>query len=87
MRIIDAYEMISDKIDRWAAKNFYDSFVVIIMLNGQKRNELLLLDSDIKFYWENDWWEGEENVELIGFIPITMITQYIPFCEDETTTC
>jgi hypothetical protein len=23
------------------------------------------------FYWEKDWWEGEEDIELIDFFPVS----------------
>ena len=28
------------------------------------------------YEWNNDWWEGQENVEILGYIPISKI--FIP---------
>ena len=38
-------------------------------------NELLLFrsfdhDEDERYEWQNDWWEGQEEIELLGFIRI-----------------
>ena len=33
-------------------------------------NVLLCLDGDLNYYWLNDWYEGQEFVEVKGFIPI-----------------
>lgn len=35
-------------------------------------NELLTLNEDDPFYfiWDNDWWEGEKFVEILGYISI-----------------
>ena len=32
-------------------------------------NELLLIDENMDYYWENDWYEGGE-VELLGFVNV-----------------
>lgn len=39
-------------------------------------NELYLYDPESglphsEYVWENDWWEGEEDVEILGFINIS----------------
>lgn len=31
-------------------------------------NELLMFDGD--YYWENDWDEGQQDVEFLGAIPV-----------------
>ena len=39
-------------------------------------NELLTLNEDNPFYfiWDNDWWEGEKFVEILGYISINDVT-------------
>lgn len=38
-------------------------------------NELLIVSDDdpFQFEWENDWWEGEEFVEIIGYAAINSL--------------
>ena len=28
-------------------------------------------DADGYFYWKSDWWEGEEDVALLDFFPVS----------------
>ena len=30
-------------------------------------NELLLVDSDMSYYWNSDWNEGETDVTVVGY--------------------
>lgn len=40
--------------------------------------ELVLYDDDKdELVWQNDWWEGQEEVELVAYYPITEISQAI----------
>ena len=34
-------------------------------------NQLLLVDENFEYYWLNDWNEGETDVEVIAFIPVS----------------
>ena len=36
-------------------------------------NELYMIDMDADgyFYWGSDWWEGEEDVALLDFFPVS----------------
>ena len=47
-------------------------------------NELLTLNEDDPFYfiWDNDWWEGEKFVEILGYISIDDIPVPRNLCEE-----
>lgn len=47
-------------------------------------NEILMVDTDAPdyFVWLNDWFEGQENIEILGCIPITEID--VPLFETNT---
>ncbi len=46
-----------------------DDIIAVISLDGNIINELFLVEitTESNFIWQIDWWEGEENVELIDF--------------------
>ncbi len=50
-------------------------------------NELLTLNEDNPFYfiWDNDWWEGEKFVEILGYISIDDVT--VPHNLQEKSPC
>ena len=71
------YTKISSIIEDWSIKNYYSDMVVRIFADGVVFNELLLfhdIGNYTPYYWLNDWYEGQEHVELIGFIPVDQIT-------------
>lgn len=73
----DPYTEIANIIDEWCKKNFYDSFVVTISRDGQIITEYLEIDGNsIDFIWENDWWEGEKEIYLLGFMPMLQLRVY-----------
>lgn len=73
----DPYTEIANIIDEWCRKNFYDSFVVTISRDGQIITEYLELDGmSLDFIWENDWYEGEKDISLIGFMPMLQLRVY-----------
>lgn len=37
-------------------------------------NELLLVDSDMTYYWNSDWNEGETDVTIVGYIAVDDVT-------------
>jgi hypothetical protein len=41
--------------------------------NYRYTNELLLVDENCGYYWLSDWNEGETDVEVIAFIPVSDI--------------
>lgn len=61
-----------------------DDYVIRLMLkyNHEKEyqysNELLLYDGS-HYYWDNDWDEGQQSVEVIGYISVSEVDRfYIP---------
>lgn len=42
-------------------------------------NELLLVDDDCKYMWFNDWHEGQQQVEILGYIPVDEISDFYLF--------
>lgn len=70
----DPYTEIANIIDDWCRKNFYDSFVVTLSRDGQIITEYLEFDGgDFDFIWGNDWYEGEKDIILIGFMPMQQL--------------
>ena len=45
-------------------------------------NQILRVKDGDKFYWQNDWYEGQEDVEYTAIIPLTAITPW-RFTESE----
>lgn len=73
----DPYTEIANIIDKWCKKNFYDSFVATISRDGQIITEYLEIDGfSLDFVWENDWWEGEKEIYLLGFMPMLNLRVY-----------
>lgn len=50
-----------------------EDMIAVIRINGVVIKELYMADveADGYFYWENDWWEGEEDVALLDFFPVS----------------
>ena len=62
---------IIEKIIEWCRNNYYANFIVSIKLNDFIITEYLEYDGDNDlFIWEHDWYEGEPDPKLVGFIPI-----------------
>ena len=63
------YDVIGNYIEKHVS--VIDNIIAVISINRKIRNELLLVDGEIdsanNFVWQIDWWEGEENIELIDF--------------------
>ena len=71
------YNYICDPIEEWCLKNYYTSFLVTIKIGEYETTEVLEFNGDaMQFEWRNDWWEGDENVILLGFMPIDSIRIY-----------
>lgn len=41
--------------------------------NYRYTNELLLVDENCEYYWLSDWNEGETDIEIIAYIPVSDI--------------
>ena len=50
-----------------------EDMIAVIDIDGVKTNELFMVDmqEDGYFVWKSDWWEGEENVSLVDFFPVS----------------
>ena len=50
-----------------------EDIVAVIKINEVETNQLFTVDINEEnyFIWKNDWWEGEEDVILIDFFPVS----------------
>lgn len=68
------YDIIADAIEKWCQNNYYASFIVTLRINGELCTEYLIYETgdpdrlDPHWVWESDWWEGQKDIELVGFI-------------------
>lgn len=62
-------------IGRYIRENItaIEDIIAVIDINGVETNELFLvyMQEDGYFVWESDWWEGEKNVSLVDFFPVS----------------
>ena len=66
----DPYTEAAEIIEQWAKKNYYDDFVVTLRLDGKIETTLLCMTENANFEWEDDWWEGQKEIRIIGFTPL-----------------
>lgn len=66
------YDKIAEILVEWGYQNYFSTFIVKIKIDGDVLNEIAF-SKNAEIVWENDWWEGERNVELLGFAPIEKI--------------
>lgn len=67
----DYYREVIDIVEDWSNKNYYDGMIVCLSVDGEKTNELLLIGAMGEYLFEIDWWEGQKDVYLLGFTPIS----------------
>ena len=50
-----------------------EDMIAVIEIDGHITNELFMVDMDEDgfFVWKSDWWEGEKNVSLMDFFPVS----------------
>ena len=67
----DAYSVIGNYISNHITA--IEDMIAVIRIDGCITNELYMVDmeTDGYFYWKSDWWEGEEDVALIDFFPVS----------------
>ena len=71
------YEQLCGPIIKWCECHYYTDFVVTIRINKRITTQYLEFQGDdITFNWLNDWYEGESDIELLGFLPIDVIRIY-----------
>lgn len=74
------YERIKALVEIYANLYGYDDYLVTIDLAGHVITEILVGDNgDLE--WINDWWEGEQPVRMLGFIPVSHIKVYVDSVE------
>ena len=83
------YDEIGEVIEKWCQgpSGRYGDFLVTVLINGEPSTHVLEFDANsVGFIWSTDWWEGEKDVVLYGFMPIADIVVYgepgIPELED-----
>ena len=75
--IANPYEAIANIIDEWCKKAGYQDFLVRVSVGGFETTQFLQFDvSKPGFVWENDWWEGEQEVYLKGFLAVDDVQLY-----------
>ena len=73
------YDTIADVIEKWCQDNYYSNFIVTLRIDGELCVEYLIYETgdpnrpDPYLVWESDWWEGQKDVELVGFIDISSV--------------
>lgn len=69
------YDRIIEIILQVYRSDAYDDYLVTIKLDDIITTEILFYIDEIKtFVWENDWYEGQRNVSLLGFSKMSVIT-------------
>ena len=64
------YEVIANYISNHLVE--IEDMIAVIEIDGVRRNELLEYDYDNdSFMFLNDWWEGEHDVALIDYFPVS----------------
>lgn len=50
-----------------------EDIIATIEIDGIRTNELFMVDmqEDGYFVWNSDWYEGEQNIALIDFFPVS----------------
>ena len=50
-----------------------EDIIATIEIDGVRINELFMVDmkEDGYFVWKSDWYEGEQNIALIDFFPVS----------------
>lgn len=55
----------------------YSTFAVTVLVDGRESTEIMYFDFErCVFVWDIDWWEGERDVQLLGYCPIDEIHIY-----------
>lgn len=68
------YDYICEPIEKWCQENYYTDFLVTIWVGDHETTQYLGLEDNASgFVWEYDWWEGEQDVRLLGFSPVNEI--------------
>ncbi len=71
--------MTLEEFDAWLREQPYDNMIVYLKYKYSNERdwtyskEILLLDSTVPYFyvWENDWYEGQQNIEVLGCIAVS----------------
>ena len=64
----DFYQEVVDIIKEKSP--YYCDYLVSLDIGGDITSEILQFDAPtLDYIWQNDWWEGEKEVILLGFAP------------------
>ena len=75
----DAYKKIGSIVEQWCEENMYTTMLVTISIGYEwetPHEETHLLEWDFESWslvCKDDWWEGQQHVELVGFKPMYKI--------------
>lgn len=76
----DPYAEAAAIVTAWCEKNFYDSFLVTLELDGKPETCLLQYDFEKDAAnvpcWDVDWWEGQTKITVLGFRPFCEFLLY-----------
>lgn len=73
--MIDVYQEILKFLYRWCKTNYYTNFIVRLKIDNEVRNYYVEFDSEMfALIFEDDFYEGQDYIELIGFIPVDDVT-------------
>jgi len=74
----DPYTEIANYIEKWCLSDqgWCEDCLVTISRDNEEITEILFYTSMGEFEWEMDWWEGEKDIKLLGFRPISDIKCY-----------
>ena len=67
----DPYDVIGQYIQNHI--KVIEDIIATIEIDGVRTNELFMVDweEDGGFVWKSDWYEGEQNIALIDFFPVS----------------
>lgn len=73
-----AYDVIGEYVERYAEQTGEDIILVSlgISIDGisyDYETELISADQNGVFYWDSDWWEGQEYIQLCGIKGINKV--------------
>jgi len=76
---MNGYDFIGNLVEKWCEKTgWYCDFLVTFAYKYDHETEYteetqILRWEDFHFVWDDDWWEGQQNVKLCGFAPVDSI--------------
>lgn len=86
----DPYAEAAAIVTAWCDKNFYDSFLVTLELDGKPETCLLQYECEKDAVnvpcWDVDWWEGQTKIKVLGFRPFCEFRLYGEPSEERETT-